>query len=95
VGGCRVRFGELSWRVAATPLLTPQQSLQAHPPHSIKPINYRGPAGVALSAAGTVWSAVTAAKVLGRMSPALQDVKTLMIYPCMLMYGSFALLGVY
>ena len=43
----------------------------------------------------SLWSALTAAKVLGRMSPALQDVQSLMVYPCLLMYGSFALLGVY
>jgi hypothetical protein len=51
--------------------------------------------GVALSAGGALWSAVTAAKVLGRMSPALQEVRTLLMYPCLLMYASFALLGVY
>lgn len=55
----------------------------------------RGPASVALSVAGALWSALTASKVLGRMSPALQDARWLMFYPCTLMYGSFALLGVY
>lgn len=48
-----------------------------------------------LSLGGAVWSALTAAKVLARMSPGLQEVKSLMYYPCFLMYGSFALLGVY
>ncbi|KIZ06690.1 hypothetical protein MNEG_1267 [Monoraphidium neglectum] len=55
----------------------------------------RGPASVALSVAGAVWSAVTASKVLARISPGLQDSRSLMVYPCLLMYGSFALLGVY
>ena len=50
---------------------------------------------MALSVAGALWSALTASKVLGRMSPALQDARWLMFYPCTLMYGSFALLGVY
>lgn len=55
----------------------------------------RGPAGVALSAAGALWSALTASKVLARASPALQEVRSLLLYPCLLMYASFALLGVY
>jgi hypothetical protein len=29
------------------------------------------------------------------MSPALQEARSLMVYPCLLMYASFALLGVY
>ncbi|KAI8466887.1 MAG: hypothetical protein J3K34DRAFT_432316 [Monoraphidium minutum] len=55
----------------------------------------KGPACVALSALGAVWSAITAAKVLARMSPGLQEARSLMVAPCLLMYGSFALLGVY
>lgn len=55
----------------------------------------RGPASVALSVAGAIWSALTAAKVLARMSPALQESRSLLMYPCFLMYSSFALLGVY
>lgn len=55
----------------------------------------RGPAAVALSAVGALWSAATAAKVLGRMSPALGAARPLLLYPCLLMYASFALLGVY
>lgn len=51
--------------------------------------------GVVLSALGTLWSALTAAKVFARLSPALQDARWLLVYPCALMYGSFALLGVY
>lgn len=59
------------------------------------PFTPRGPASVALSAGGALWSALTASKVLGRMSPALNEIRSLMLYPCLLMYASFALLGVY
>lgn len=43
----------------------------------------------------TLWSGVTACKMLVKLSPALQDVKSLVAYPCVLMYGSFALLTSY
>lgn len=55
----------------------------------------KGPVSIALSLAGAVWSAVTASKVLARQSPGLQESRSLMAYPCLLMYGSFALLGAY
>lgn len=49
----------------------------------------------ALALLVTAWSAITAAKVLARLSPALHDVRALVMYPCFLMYGAFALLTSY
>jgi hypothetical protein len=43
----------------------------------------------------TGWSAITAAKVLARLAPALQRMKSLVAYPCFLMYAAFALLTSY
>jgi hypothetical protein len=74
---------------------TPNRSPDPTQPNPTQPASHRGPVGIALSMGGALWSAVTAAKVLGRLSPALQEVRSLLIYPCLLMYSSFALLGVY
>lgn len=58
-------------------------------------VTCRGPISVALAVLASIWSGITASKVLARVSPALQDMKALVAYPCFLMYGAFALLTVY
>jgi hypothetical protein len=55
----------------------------------------RGPLYAVLAVLFAGWSGVTAARVLSQVSPALQEVQSLIMYPCFLMYGSFALLTVY
>jgi hypothetical protein len=55
----------------------------------------RGPITALLAVLAAAWSAVTAAKILSRISHALADVQTLVMMPCFLLYGSFALLTVY
>lgn len=42
-----------------------------------------------------LWCAVTASRVLARVSPALQEVTGLLAVPYFLLYASFALLTVY
>jgi hypothetical protein len=48
-----------------------------------------------LAILAAAWSAITAAKVLARISHALAEVRSLVLVPCFLLYGSFALLTVY
>jgi hypothetical protein len=48
-----------------------------------------------LAILAAAWSAITAAKVLSRISHALAEVRSLVLVPCFLLYGSFALLTVY
>ncbi|KAF8069527.1 yipf5 [Scenedesmus sp. PABB004] len=55
----------------------------------------RGPVSVVLAVLAAAWSALTAAKVLARISHALAEVRSLVLVPCFLLYGSFALLTVY
>ncbi|KAG2451027.1 hypothetical protein HYH02_004296 [Chlamydomonas schloesseri] len=55
----------------------------------------RGPV-VLLAAAGcTVWAALTASRIFARRCPALEDLKGIIMYPCILTYATFALLIVY
>ena len=42
-----------------------------------------------------LWSGVSAAKLLARRSPVLEDHLWLIAYPCLLMYSAFALLTIY
>uniref|UniRef100_A0A383W3U1 Uncharacterized protein n=1 Tax=Tetradesmus obliquus TaxID=3088 RepID=A0A383W3U1_TETOB len=55
----------------------------------------RGPVSAVLAILAAAWSAITAAKVLARISHALAEVRSLVLIPCFLLYGSFALLTVY
>jgi hypothetical protein len=55
----------------------------------------RGPVSAVLAILAAAWSAITAAKVLSRISHALAEVRSLVLVPCFLLYGSFALLTVY
>lgn len=55
----------------------------------------RGPVSAVLAILAAAWSAVTAAKILSKISHALAEVQTLVMMPCFLLYGSFALLTVY
>eukprot|EP00882_Tetradesmus_deserticola_P024425 GHRQ01026693.1.p1 GENE.GHRQ01026693.1~~GHRQ01026693.1.p1 ORF type:complete len:226 (+),score=97.06 GHRQ01026693.1:405-1082(+) len=55
----------------------------------------KGPVSAVLAILAAAWSAVTAAKVLARISHALAEVRSLVLVPCFLLYGSFALLTVY
>ena len=52
-------------------------------------------ATVALAGVAVLWSGWTAAKLLARRSPVLEDHLYLIAYPCLLMYSAFALLNVY
>ncbi len=55
----------------------------------------RGVATVALAGVAVLWAGWTAAKLLARRSPVLEDHLYLIAYPCLLMYSAFALLNVY
>lgn len=55
----------------------------------------RGPVSAVLAILAAAWSAVTAAKILSKVSHALAEVQALVMMPCFLLYGSFALLTVY
>lgn len=48
-----------------------------------------------LGGACTVWSALTASRIFARRCPVLEDMKTIIMYPCLLTYGTFALLILY
>jgi len=43
----------------------------------------------------TLWAAHTAARILGRRSILLDDVRSLVMLPCALMYAAFTLLTLY
>ncbi|PNH09918.1 Protein YIPF5 [Tetrabaena socialis] len=56
------------------------------------------PRGVVLllaAAACTVWAALTASRIFARRCPALEELKGVIMYPCLLTYATFALLIVY
>jgi hypothetical protein len=55
----------------------------------------RGPVSAILAILATAWCALIAAAVLSRISHALAEVRSLVMFPCFLLYGSFALLTVY
>eukprot|EP00878_Enallax_costatus_P008723 GHUV01009117.1.p1 GENE.GHUV01009117.1~~GHUV01009117.1.p1 ORF type:complete len:226 (+),score=51.57 GHUV01009117.1:693-1370(+) len=55
----------------------------------------KGPISAVLAVSFTAWSAITAAKVLARRSHALAEIRNLVLVPCFLLYGSYALLTVY
>lgn len=43
----------------------------------------------------TLWAAHSAARILGRRSVALDDVRSLVLLPCILLYAAFAMLTLY
>ncbi|GFR50772.1 hypothetical protein Agub_g13037 [Astrephomene gubernaculifera] len=55
----------------------------------------RGPVCVLAAAGCTVWAALTASRIFARRCPALEDLKGVIMYPCLLTYATFALLIVY
>eukprot|EP00775_Hariotina_reticulata_P010855 gene10855-11009_t len=55
----------------------------------------KGPVSAVLAILATAWCALIAATVLARISHALAEVRSLVMFPCFLLYGSFALLTVY
>lgn len=55
----------------------------------------RGAISVGLAALASLWSAATAARLFVKRSPSLEEGYGLLVYPCWLIYGSFAVLSVY
>ena len=55
----------------------------------------RGVATLVLAALAVLWAARTASRLFVRRSPALEDFRYLLAYPCLLMFAAFALLNVY
>jgi hypothetical protein len=54
--------------------------------------------GVLLGCLGTLctlWAALTAAKLLVRRCPMLEPSRALVTLPCVLLFGAFAMLGLY
>lgn len=43
----------------------------------------------------TAWSALTASSIFARRCPALEDLKGIIMFPCLLTYGTFTLLSLY
>lgn len=56
---------------------------------------YRGALTAGLAVLCTLWAALTAAKISVRRCQALQELQSLIAFPCMLMYGAFAMLSLY
>lgn len=50
---------------------------------------------IALAIVCSVWGGLTSARILGRKNPVLEELQPLVVYPCTLLYGAFALLSVY
>lgn len=50
---------------------------------------------VAVAAGAVLWAGQTASRLFCRRSPLLGDQQAVVLYPCLLMYGSFALLSLY
>lgn len=55
----------------------------------------RGAASSAGAVLATVWSGHTASRLFQRRCASLEDAGGLLLYPCLLLYGAFALLSVY
>lgn len=55
----------------------------------------RGPVVLAVAVLSTIWSGVTAAKLITRRSPSFADLFPVLAYPCILVFSSFAILSVY
>ena len=55
----------------------------------------RGLLSACLALLCTVWSADTAARIVVKRSPQLEEMQYIIMYPCLLTYGAFALLSVY
>ncbi|KAG2428412.1 hypothetical protein HXX76_011532 [Chlamydomonas incerta] len=55
----------------------------------------RGPVTLAVGGACTAWAALTASRIFARRCPALEDLKGVIMYPCVLTYATFALLVAY
>lgn len=55
----------------------------------------RSTASLALAAGAVLWASQTAARLFVRRSPLLDGQHSVVLYPCILMYSSFALLSLY
>ncbi|KAG2488605.1 hypothetical protein HYH03_012923 [Edaphochlamys debaryana] len=52
----------------------------------------KGPVLLLAALACTLWAGLTAARIFARRCPALEDMTYILMYPCLLTYGTFALL---
>ena len=50
---------------------------------------------MAVAAVAVLWASHTAARLFVRRSPLLDGQHSVVLYPCLLMYGCFALLSLY
>lgn len=48
-----------------------------------------------VAAGAVLWAAQTAARLFCRRSPLLEGQQSVVLYPCLLMYSTFALLSLY
>lgn len=55
----------------------------------------RGLPSAALAILAAVWSSLVASRILVTKSPGLEEQRSILAYPCLLIYGSFALLTAY
>ncbi len=55
----------------------------------------RGLASAGLGVLCTLWAALTAAKILVRRCPALEDSRAIITFPCTLLYAAFTMLALY
>jgi hypothetical protein len=55
----------------------------------------RSPASAGMAVAAVAWASRTAAKLFVKRTPALDGQLPLVLYPCVLMYSTFALLTLY
>ena len=55
----------------------------------------RGSLPSLLAVPAVLWAAFTASRMFVRRSPALEDLRWHVAYPCLLMYSAFSLLTVY
>lgn len=56
---------------------------------------HRGMVPYSTAAVAVLWAAFTASKMFVKRSPALEEQRGVIAYPCMLMYIAFAMLTLY
>ena len=66
-----------------------------HPPLPAYAPCRRSTGSVAAAAVAVLWASQTAARLFVRRSPLLDGQHAVVLYPCLLMYASFALLSLY
>jgi hypothetical protein len=82
--------------VVGSPAFPLLHSTVAHTSKALLPAHAcRGPVLVASAVVATLWSGISAAKLVVRRSPSLSHVVPVLTYTCSLLYASFALLTVY